>query len=151
MKKITVILTALALALCLGAGMGTAWAYFTTYVTAKGSYRITLGSETDIEEKVESKQKSIQITNKEGSAVFVRVRAYAGEDLELTYSDPSGKWYKPAGDEWYYYNGIVGGGQTTEELVASFELPPLKEGEHYEDGDNFNIVVVYECTRRKPE
>ena len=40
-----------------------AMAYFTTYVKAKGGYEITLGSETEIEEKIKDMTKEITISN----------------------------------------------------------------------------------------
>ena len=57
MKKKTKVfwLTAAALVFLAGAAVPPAMAYFTTYVEAEGGYPITLGNETTIEEKVESR------------------------------------------------------------------------------------------------
>ena len=63
-----------------------AMAYFTTYVKAKGGYEITLGSETEIEEKVKDMTKEITISNTGKTDCYVRVKVFCGSQLDIKFS-----------------------------------------------------------------
>ena len=67
MKKKNVILALLAAGLVLTSSVGSAWAYFTTYVEAQGGVTISLGDETDVEETFSSWTKHVSITVDENS------------------------------------------------------------------------------------
>ncbi len=142
MKKLNVCLAALAIAMVLGAGIGSAWAYFTTYAEARGGNTIRLGSWTELHEEFSGWTKRVTVSSDaQSQPVYVRMRAYAGSEYELVYEDVSGKWTAGA-DGWYYYDDIlVGGGATTELRVHIGNIP-----EDAEEGDDFNVVVVYEST-----
>ena len=142
MKKYNWLLASLALVLVLTAGMGSAWAYFTTYVEAKGGYTIHLGDETKMIEEFQDWTKKVIISSKEGSTpVYVRVKAFCGEEYALQYSDAAGKWQLGA-DGYYYYQDILAGGLSTSELDILIKNIPM----NVEIGTSFNVVVVYECT-----
>ena len=142
MKKRHILLAALALVLLVTGSIGTAYAYFTTYVVTVGGYPVSLGSETEITESFYSWTKRVTITNEAGSEpVYVRARAYAGSVYELTYSDESGLW-SPGSDGWWYYSAPVSGGESAGELQVHIGNVPEESSE----GDSFSVVVVYETT-----
>lgn len=143
MKRKNILLAALAVSLTLSAGAGSAWAYFTTYTDAAGGYTLELGDKTTItEEEPTNWTKHVVITSQEDSQpVYVRARAFCGSDYELLYSDGSGKW-SPSDDGYYYYSDILNAGESTEMLDIKIENIP----EEVKNGDNFNVVVIYETT-----
>ena len=87
MKKKTTILAALAVILTLSAASGSAWAYFTTYAQARGSYPIELGDRTTVEEDFSAWTKHVSIKSEPDSEpVYIRVRAFCGEAYQLVYN-----------------------------------------------------------------
>lgn len=146
MKKKNVLLAVLAVSLTLSAGVGTAWSYFTTYAEANGGYTLKLGDKTTIVEEPPTEwTKHVSITSREDSEpVYVRVRAFCGSEYELkpNYSG-SAKW-NPNSDGYYYYSDIINGGEKTEVLDIKIENIPADED--LKNGDNFNVVVIYETT-----
>lgn len=137
---------AICLALVAGVTVKSAMAYFTTYVTAKGGYEISLGYESEIEEKVENKQKIVTLKNTGNQAEYVRVKVFTAEELAdgVKYSvsyDESDWTYS---DGYYVYNSILEPGESTNSAVTvKFEFPS-------DDYDReFNIVVIQECTSVK--
>lgn len=158
MKKRTMlgksVLALSAAALVAAAGLGSAYAYFTTYVGATGGYTLNLGDRTVIEEEVSNWIKHFRITSREDSEpIYVRARAYSGEIYNLEYSNPEsapegapgGTWI-PGADGFYYYSNedgslrIVEGGESTSELLIEITNPPQ------DHTVSFNVVVVYEST-----
>jgi hypothetical protein len=140
------ILTCLAavcvLALVIGARVGTAWAYFTTYAQAQGGYTIQLGDRTEIFESFSAWTKHVVITADEDSQpVFVRVKAFCGSAYNLIYSDEGGLW-TPGADGYYYYGEPLNGGQSTQELQIYINDVP----DEITDPTAFNVVVIYETT-----
>lgn len=142
-KTIGLTLTALTLVLCLAAG--SAMAYFTTYVTAKGSKTITLGAtETIPNETVSNEKKEITVQNTGKYDCYVRIKALTGDAYEssIIYSEPDNaeKWTLGA-DGYYYYSEIVPAetGETSQIDVA-FTFP---SGEELPD---FNIIIIQEST-----
>ena len=142
-KRISYAAAALALAAVMTAGIGQAWAYFTTYAQAEGGYPIHLGGRTDITEEFSDWTKHVAVTSDPESApVYVRVRAFSGSLYTLEYSAEVGGDWTPGDDGYYYYNKILNGGETTTGLNVSIGGIP----EDAEDGDKFNVVVIYEST-----
>lgn len=141
MKRMRYLLPVLALSLVMTAGIGKAWAYFTTYASAQGGIPIELGSETEITERFSSWIKHLTITNDEGSEpVYIRARAFYGGNYTVTYE---GTGWSAGEDGYYYYDGIVeGGGSTSELLVKIGGIPE----EDLKDQQTFNIIVIYEST-----
>lgn len=142
MKKKTVYLAALALVLTLSASIGSAMAYFTTHVEAEGRYRLELGNETGIDEEFSDWTKHVTIRNtSESQPVYVRVRAFAGSEYELSYLDASGKW-TPGADGYYYYSNILNAGEAADMLDIRISNVP----EELKESVSFNVAVIYEST-----
>lgn len=147
MKKrnrfINILLISFAVIVVASAGIGEAWAYFTTYATAQGGYTIHLGYETEIEESYMAGVKSVVISNEVGSEpVYIRVKAFSGEKYPLTYSSDSDSWRFMEADGYWYYDEIVYGGDETAALNVKIEMPEKPA----EDELEFNVVVIYEST-----
>ena len=141
-KRMCTFLAAAAAAGVLAAGMGTAHAYFTTYVAVRGGFPIEMGDRTEITETFSNWVKHVRIANEAGSEpVYIRAKAFCGSAYDLVYVDESGRW-SPGEDGYYYYDGIVNGGEVTEELQVRIENVP----EDITDPTSFNVVVVYEST-----
>ena len=143
MKK-NIYLAAAALALVATLGIGSAFAYFTTYVLADGGVKVEMGSpDTGIEETMELHYKLVSVKNIGDFDCYVRVKAFAGAEYDkLMYSDDNGKWNLGA-DGYYYYDAIVPAGATTGTLKIAVEA--LK-GTTPEEGEAFNVIVVQEST-----
>ena len=132
----------LAAVMVLPAGIKGTLAYFTTYVRAEGGYIIEAGYETEIEEKFYDWQKEITISCKSGSRpVYVRARAFCGDEYKLLYADPDGKWTQGQ-DGYWYYKDILNGGEKTKPLLIKIENVP----EEVKESAEFNVVVIYEST-----
>lgn len=157
MKMRKWLLAALAVALVLSAGIGSTWAYFTTYATAQGGLELELGSRAELYEGFEKWTKEFQVLNKADSMEPVYVRAqyfgpeayYVGvtpdrQPVGLSY-DVSGDDWEEGGDGYWYYTKAVAPGESTSVLnvkingarVSGDATPP-------KDGESFNVVIVYE-------
>ena len=170
MKNRFMIFAAAAAVLLLTASISDASAYFTTYVTGRGEKEVVIKDRTTIEEPEFSNfMKTVKITADENSEpVYVRARAYAPADFGVVYADTSGKW-SFGNDGWCYYaDPISKGGSAAEfnvkigtliENSSPMDLTGLTvigrdpaSGTLYDipgtgnDGDNFNVIVVYEYT-----
>ena len=138
-------LAATTVALVLGMGMGSAWAYFTDTTTATGSLQI-MPETTRITEENGGGTKTIRIQNtSEKAPVWVRARVFAAAELG---ADASGEKWSGSIDGWYTYGEVLPAGQETEPLTVKFALKDGKTDENQEGaetGDEMNVVVVYEC------
>ena len=144
MKK-KIYLAAAALVLVAALGIGSAMAYFTTYVLADGGMEVSMGSTVTIpQEKVENGQKIIQLKNEGDYECWVRIKVFAGSEHEFLYADESGKW--TPGAEGYYYSSDIGpvDGLTDEIKVTITDL--LGTDADPETDEAFNVIVVQECT-----
>lgn len=121
--------------------VGTTLAYFTTYASAKGYVEISLEEQTTIDETFDSWTKHLTIANQgdDSRPVYVRAKAFGGEQYTLTYS---GSGWNQNADGYYYYNSILNPGETTSALDVKIDGVPKDAV----DGDNFNVIVVYETT-----
>ena len=72
--------------------------------------------------------------------VYVRIKAFAGKAYSLSFSDPDGKWTYHADDGYYYYDEVLGVGETTSTLDIQIGSVPMPAAV----GDTFNVVVVKE-------
>ena len=141
-KKILLGIAALLFIAVAAAGIGKAYAYFTTYVEAKGGKTIHLGDMTTMEEDYTNWQKQVTISNSADSAqaVWVRAQAFSGSEYKLLYG---GDDWCVADDGWYYFKTPVAPGEATKVLTVSITdiegNPP-----EVEEGESFNVVVVYE-------
>ena len=143
MKKKNMILAALACVMVLGATLGSALAYFTTYVSARGGVTIEFGGQTEIHEDPPTEMtKHVVITAKEDSdPVWVRARGYAPDGFTLDYSGEG--WTYNAEEDFAYYAEPISKGGRTKTLDVHFNIP---EDYELKEGTEFNIVVIYEAT-----
>lgn len=138
----------LAAGLVLTAGVGEAWAYFTTYASASGGYTVDLDNETRITEEYSDHTKRLVVSNDGARPVYVRARAFSGSQCALTYSSGDGGW-QAGNDGYYYYGEPLAGAATapdgtvsaakTSELLIRIAFP-----EDAREGDECNVVVIYE-------
>lgn len=159
MKKKTIGYLGLSLltaASVLTAGVSGALAYFTTYTGAEGGHVVHLGDRTQIRESFDSWTKHVTVTSDpESEPVYVRARAFCAR-YGFRYQPSSERWTTGKGgwneivpegaDEYYYYTEILNGGESTEVLDVVIDIPSKEEDEKFEDGDNFNVIVIYEST-----
>lgn len=139
MKKKQLFLLLTAFVMVVFATVGTSLAYFTTYATAKGGYPIHMGYQTELHESFSAMTKHVSISAAEDSQpVYVRAMAFAGSEFTLTFS---GEGWSKGSDGFYYYDSVLPGGETTAELKVKVGVP---EGKVYEEGETFNVVVIYE-------
>lgn len=147
MKRKTIVLTVLAMVLVLGLSVGTAWSYFTDTTTAEGSVTLSIEPTTTITEENGPGTKTIRIKNAEESVpVWVRARVYAAAELGAS---AEGENWSGAITDWFQYGKPVDPDATTEPLNISFTLKrgydATENPEGAMDGDEQNIVVIYEC------
>ena len=135
-KKKTFGLAATAVVLVGSVSLPNAMAYFTTYVTAKGGYEISVDADSSIEEEVKDMTKHITISNTGENDCYVRVKIFCGSEIKLSCSGT--KWSKGDDDYWYYKDIVPAGGKT-ETLLAKIKLPK-------DYTENFDVVVIQECT-----
>lgn len=146
MKRRNIVLTVVAVALVLGMSVGTAWSYFTDSTTAEGSVTLNLEPDTTITEENGPGTKTIRIRNTgQVVPVWVRARVYAAKELG---ANAAGDNWAGQIDDWYQFGTPVAPGAQTEPLNVSFTLKrpydPADNPEGAHDGDEQNIVVVYE-------
>ena len=144
MKKNTIKILAIVTACLIAfAGVGTAMAYFTDYTKTEGLYKINLSPDTTIDEpQVAAGVKHLVVTNTNETPVYVRAKAFAGDDVTIEYT--SENWAE--GDGGYvYFNNILEAKAKTDgdnELLVKFTY----NGTDVEVGDQYNVIVVYEAT-----
>lgn len=138
-NKKPIVLAAAAFVLTGTLAVGSAMAYFTTFVTAEGSVPLNMGfTETEVEDEVDSAGKHISIKNTGDYDCFVRVKVFS--TIELGYHVGDG-WEQEGG--YWYYRDILPAGGSTSELLATFDYPKNTDEDKTEE---FNIIVVHECT-----
>ena len=153
MKKRTLILAVLAVVLVLGASIGSAVAYFTTYATARGGYVIHLGGWTEIEEDIVNNRKTVRIFNRAQSdedigqyPVFVRVKAFTDSDGTLDYDANAGSLWQPRNDGyWYYQKAIYAGtSEHPEDAVTDPFVVTINLSRALKEGEELDVIVVYD-------
>ena len=98
MKKAGYSIAVLAFLMVMTAGVGKAWAYFTTYASAEGGITITLGDETEIEEEFSNWEKRVTITSDADSEpVYIRAKAFGSGSYPLTYSGSGERYHVQRG------------------------------------------------------
>ena len=139
MKKKYLTAGLLALAMIVLSGIKPALAYFTGTASASGGQTVTFGYASEAEEQVSGLTKTVTLRNTGETNVFVRARAFAGEQYTLQYEDIEGWTLDEKG--WYVYNKLVAPGKSAVFKVTVSGIP-----EGMQDGDSLNVAVVYECT-----
>lgn len=138
MKKKLLILSLLSLSLITLCSIQTAYAYFTTYASARGQANIHLGYDTIIEEELDNMTKHISVRSEEGSIpVYVRVRYFAPEGYSVIPSSVGNQWIYDAASGYWYYPSILLAGETTPNLDLLINVP----NDQLQD---FNVIVVSE-------
>lgn len=143
LSKKTICLAAAAITLTGTLAVGSACAYFTTYSTAKGSVEFNMGyTETTPNEVVREGNKIVTIENTGDYDCFVRVKAFAGTDVQnsLTYS---GSNWSPGDGGYYYYSEVLPakGGESTPLTINVSAVLDKVDKEH-----DMNVIVIQECT-----
>ena len=144
LSKRTICLAAAAVALTGTLAVGSAYAYFTTYSEAKGNVVFQMGeTRTEPHEEVKEGKKIVSIKNTGDYDCYIRVKAYAGNNYNLSYADGgSGKWYD-GGDGYWYYKDILEAGSTSETVLVNI---PKELLEDITDEKDLNVIVIQECT-----
>ncbi len=154
-KKKYLIISGIIAVLIACAGIGSAWAYFTTYTGTWGKVILRLGDHTEIEENVPTDwTKHIIVKNKDGEnyheSVYVRVKAFAGSiyNLSIVKDDSHSQNWIDGGDGWYYYTKPLAPGEATgnsddPKTFLDIKIDGIKN-EDFEAGDKVNVAVVYE-------
>ncbi len=146
MKRRKLVLLVLILALVLSAGIGSAWAYFTTYAAASGGVALDLGYQTVFEENVVGAQKNVTIRydDAEGAnaqEVYVRVRAWGPDDANFPLTYQAGAGWEQSGDWWVYTVPL--GPENPDAAPFAVLVGGLTEAAQL--GDSINVAVVHEC------
>ena len=145
MRRKILPLAATTVALILGMGMGSAWAYFTDTTSATGALEI-LPETTHITEENGAGTKTIRIQNtSEEAPVWVRARVFAATELG---AEASGDKWSGTIDAWFTYGEPLPAGEETEPLNVKFALKHPKADDYpegAESGDETNVIIVYEC------
>lgn len=145
LSKKTICLAAAAVALTGTLAVGSAYAYFTTYSEAKGNVVFQMGeTRTEPDEKVIEGKKIVSIKNTGDYDCYIRIRAYAGNNYNLTYEDGgSGKWYDGKDGYWYYKDILTVGSTPSETVLVNI---PKELLEDITDEKDLNVIVIQECT-----
>ena len=146
MNKKNICLAVAALVAVVSLSVGSALAYFSTYVVSAGSQEITLDfSKTEIQEEIGAGVKKITVQNVGDVECFVRVRVIAGYEHADRWSvnlAGSANW-QPGNDGYYYYFGENGekalaSEEMTSQLLININTEDLEE--------EFNVIVIQENT-----
>ena len=137
MKKSTILLSCLALALLLSLSVGGALAYFTAWTSASGTIPLRVGpGESTMTETVDANNtKHIAVTNTGTVPCYVRVRAFAGAGTVWDYV-PAAGW--TADGDWMVC-GPLEPGAAANELLIAVTVPAAAS-----NGDAFSVTVVSE-------
>ncbi len=137
-KKILCLAGAVLLLSASGAA-GRAMAYFTTYVTASGGASVSLGfTHTVPQEEIVDWTKRIVVENQGDYDCFVRVKVFAGQKYQEGLGISGQGWTKGEGDYYYYKDVVPAGSSVSEQLLVKID--------HMESTEDFNVIVVQECT-----
>lgn len=139
MKNRKLLMTLIAVILCVTVSIGIAAAYFTDYESARGGAKINLSGQTWIEEEFKDGKKIVTISNYGETDMIVRVMIY-GDERYLEVSDAAN--WKKGSDGAYYYTSILKPGDKTEPRLVA-EIKKHKAG----DEDDFDVIVVHEGSR----
>ena len=138
-KRKAAALGMLALMLLAGASLEESQSYFTAYVEAEGRKSVELGTRTEIREEYEEGEKIVRIKNTGKTGCFVRVKAFAGSLVGLSYSGES--WEEGEGGWWYYQKPLFPEEETAPLRIA-LKIPEKEEGLP----EVLEVVVVEEHT-----
>ena len=137
----------LASALGVFAVVGSAFAFFTDQVTAKGEKEVVLGYDTTTTEDIKDGNKIITVTNNGQTEVMVRLMVFgAGDDDndKRTVINPGAGWIQVSADEGqcWQYNNVLSPVGTDGSSATEFRID-LAEGA---SGDDFEVIVIGQCS-----
>ncbi|MBP0970175.1 MAG: hypothetical protein J5744_08525 [Oscillospiraceae bacterium] len=141
-------LSVLAFALILVAGISSTLGYFTAKDKVAGKIQLSLVPYTEIDEEYDevAYEKLVTVENTGKQPVYVRVIVFTGSEVDVTISGSadSSRWTKGEGDDpyWYYADPVDPLKTTEEKLVVHVELPENSSN----DIDLYNVVVIQEYT-----
>lgn len=146
MKRNKIMVMALSLILCLTVSIGLATAYFTDYEAAKGGAVLHLNGQTEIEEKLDGKNKTISVHNVGETDMVTRVKII-GDAKHMTVTLGS-DWSELQSDGWYYYTKVLKcnpGSPAEGDSTSTIKAEITVNGK--EDIKDFDIIVVHESAR----
>lgn len=134
----TICLSLVAMALIMTLNVSSTLAYFTAHTSAKGGVTLNLKfAETMIVEGTSKAGcKKVAIQNTGTVDCYVRVKAFAVRDCNLTY-DGGTNW--EAVDGYYEYKHVLEPGDSTNEISIIRYATPTERAE-------YNVIVVHEST-----
>ena len=153
MNKYRRLLVFVSLILLVAVMVPNALAYFSTYTQTSGKKIITVGDESQIEEKdVKNGIKTIEISADDGSSpIFIRVKAIHIEGITTAMSATPTldynleKWSK-SGDYYYFADPLDGFADTDFVKSATLDLTVSIPADLKESvGEEVHVVVVYEA------
>jgi hypothetical protein len=123
MKNRKWLLLLLALVMVITASIPSAMAYFTGYTQVEGRRRLEFSTPPELHELFHDWVKSVTIKNTKGADIFVRARAYKGDNINLEYTPEAG-WTFNTADGWWYYDAPLAKDQTTSVLLITIKDVP---------------------------
>lgn len=139
MNKKNICLAAAALITVVSLSIGSAMAYFSTYVVHSGAQEIDLVfSETKIQEEISAGVKKITVQNVGEMECFVRVKVVAGSEHADRWSVANSDGWTSGGDGYYYFDQALAPEGVTSQLLININATDLKE--------EFNVIVIQENT-----
>lgn len=139
MNKKNICLAAAALVTVVSLSVGSAMAYFSTYVVHSGAQEIDLEfSKTVIQEEIGAGVKKIKVQNVGDMECFVRVRVVAGSEHAFRWSVANSAEWTSKEDGYYYFDEALAPGGVTSQLLININTADLKE--------EFNVIVIQENT-----
>lgn len=149
LSKKTICLAAAAVVLVGTLSIGSALAYFSTYVLSGGQETLTLKfTETEVLEEVIEGKKILSIQNTGESPCYVRAKAIVADAYKnkISVTEPEGvdNWTNtPDAEGYYYYNPVLEAGEASTELYVVIDGITSLPGE---DAEDFNVIVIQENT-----
>ena len=150
-KKI-ICLAAAAVVLVATLSVGSALAYFSTYVLSEGKETLDLEfTETELYEEVISGKKILSIKNTGVSDCFVRVKVIVASantgKIQVVEPDGNDNWSNSPDKNGYYYyqpeGKVLKAGESTTDLHVEIAGITSTPGT---DAEDFNVIVIQENT-----
>ena len=144
----TICLSLVAMAMIITLSVAGTLAYFTAHTSAKGGVTLNLKfAQAEIEEEVnaEAGYKKIAVKNTGNVDCYVRVKAFAASECNLTYAGSSdgrmavdtAKWNYNSEEGYYEYKESLKPGAATDAIFVCFTAPT--------DALSYNVIVIQEA------
>lgn len=143
-KQRKIILTVLALALCLTVSIGITIAYFNDYEDASGGATLNLNGQTKLKEGIAGTSKNIVIQNTGDANMVTRVMIFDNNYMDVSMENAE-DWKAIRHDEdgytCYYYKKVLKAGSETSAIKA--DLNAKYKGDQKPNFD-FDVTVIHE-------